>query len=159
MSRITFFASQCLPIVYTLTSDAQSFYDGNLGTEVLLVPKDNQKGRLDSWPRMGSTTVEVEGVGLRESAADIVLSSAGKPQVSPLFPLSMNYFLHFHCPVGWVSVTIPEGKRCIFEVHTPGGRGVYLRQPPMLPFAVNLKGSPVSKTPAFRFSRPYIPRE
>jgi hypothetical protein len=58
--------------------------------------------------------------------------------------------LHFICILGWVAVTFGEGKTCRFQAWTPGGRGVYLRRPALLPFAVNFCGPKVRRSPAYR---------
>jgi hypothetical protein len=52
--------------------------------------------------------------------------------------------------LGWIAVTFGEGETCRFQAWTPGGRGVYLRSPALLPFAVAMCGPKVRHSPAYR---------
>ena len=55
---------------------------------------------------------------------------------------------------GWVAVTPAEDrsgdgqKQLQFTAHTPGSAGVHVRAPPVLPYAVRLKGRRVRDSPA-----------
>ena len=73
-------------------------------------------------------------MSLHESACDIVLSS-----------------------IGWISVTTRVTLMYKVKAWTPGGKGIYLRDPSFLPFAVNLKGKKIRQTPYFKDSRLFIP--
>ena len=48
--------------------------------------------------------------------------------------------------LGWIAVTFGEGKTCRFKAWTPGGRGVYLRCPALLPYAVTLCGPKIRRS-------------
>ncbi|KMQ89266.1 nitric oxide-associated protein 1-like protein [Lasius niger] len=74
--RCTIFSSRELPITITNTADADSVYNELLKTEAFVVPESNPD-RLKHWPALGSKEMEVIGIGKNESAADVVLSSAG----------------------------------------------------------------------------------
>ena len=41
---------------------------------------------------------------------------------------------------GWVGVTIGEGKAMQLKAYTPLGKGVFVREPPLFPLAVNERG-------------------
>lgn len=82
--------------------------------------------RLNKWPHLLPKEFELKGRGMKQSCADIVLSSAG-----------------------WVSVTFGEDSDCILRAFTPEGRGIYLRNPSMLPYAVRLRGKKIIGTPCF----------
>ncbi|KAK7072417.1 hypothetical protein SK128_011652, partial [Halocaridina rubra] len=40
---------------------------------------------------------------------------------------------------------------------TPGGRGIYLRRPCILPYAITLKGNRIQRTPAYKPHKLIIP--
>jgi hypothetical protein len=57
--------------------DADQMYAELLGSPILAVPFGSEK-RLKQWPGLSGKDITVTGVGWKESAVDIVLSSAGK---------------------------------------------------------------------------------
>ena len=59
----------------------------------------------------------MSGTGWKESAVDLVLSSAG-----------------------WVSVTVGTGNDLTLRVYTPLGKGIHVRKPPLFPGAINERG-------------------
>lgn len=126
--RMTVFASGRLPITICNMDDADYLYKTLLGTRLLGVPCGGPT-RLSQWPmlRAHSETIELNGIGWKQSCGDILLSSSG-----------------------WVAVTFGEGETCRFKAWTPGGRGVYLRSPALLPFAVTMCGPKVRRSPAYR---------
>lgn len=75
-TRCTIFSSSELPITLTHTMDADYVYSELLKTKAFVVP-ENDPIRLKHWPTLKSKDMEVTGIGLRESVADVVLSSAG----------------------------------------------------------------------------------
>ncbi|XP_023219733.1 nitric oxide-associated protein 1-like [Centruroides sculpturatus] len=122
---LTVFASDDLPIHMVYLEQAEKFYNKNVGTELLRVPKGGSD-RLKDFPELVPKEFTVTGQGWKESSTDILLSSAG-----------------------WISVTLKEGRTCKLKAYTPGSRGCYLRKPSLLPFAVNMKGKKIKATPAY----------
>ena len=122
---LTVFASSYLPINIVYTEQAKHFYEAHIGTEFLAVPLGDYE-RLKYWPRLSPKEIELELLGWEQSTADIVLSSAG-----------------------WISITGNIDTKCILRAFTPEGRGIYLRQPPILPYAIRLRGRRIPGTPCF----------
>jgi hypothetical protein len=69
------------------------------------------------FPPLTSQDVLITGSGWKQSAADVVLSSAG-----------------------WVAVTAEKGIEIALKAHTPQGKGIYTRQPALFDDAVNERG-------------------
>lgn len=57
--------------------------------------------------------------------------------------------------VGWVCVTARRGEVRL-QAHTPEGRGLFLRQPALLPFCAQLRGSRIGGTAAYKVKRPVL---
>ena len=72
---------------------------------------------MDRFPPFKSEQLTIHGTGWKASTADVVLSSAG-----------------------WVSVTIGQEKAALLRAHTPQGKGIFVRDPPLFPLAVNQRG-------------------
>lgn len=125
-THLTVFASKYLPVNVVHTEQARRFYDTNLGSEMLAVPAGSEE-RLEEWPPLMPKEFTIKGQGWERSSVDIVLSSAG-----------------------WVSVTDNLDSECVLRAFTPAGRGIFLRDPPALPFAINLKGKKIVGTPFFQ---------
>ncbi|PSN49800.1 hypothetical protein C0J52_01392 [Blattella germanica] len=125
--RMTVFSSGLLPITICKTDDAEELYRTLLGSQYLTVPCGGQS-RLAQWPGLQShpQIFELEGISAKESSGDVILSSAG-----------------------WIALTLRKGKQGTFRGWTPYARGVYLRKPSLLPFAVNLCGPKVRSSPAY----------
>ena len=92
---------------------------------MLGVPMGGEE-RLKHWPPLVPKEIDLKGKGWKESCADIVLSTAG-----------------------WVSITQGPDSECVLRAFTPEGRGIFVRQPPMLPFAYKLRGKKIIGTPCF----------
>lgn len=75
------------------------------------------KSRMQDFPQLQSQFIQVEGTGWKQSAVDVVLSSAG-----------------------WVAITGGVGDKVTLTAHTPHGLGIFVRCPPMLPYEVNNRG-------------------
>lgn len=73
--------------------------------------------RMDNFPPLESQQLTVHGTGWRASSADVILSSAG-----------------------WVAVTIGQNKEAQLRAYTPRGKGIFVREPPLFPLAVNNRG-------------------
>ncbi|KAG7156938.1 Nitric oxide-associated protein 1-like [Homarus americanus] len=132
--RFTVFRSQHLPITIVKTVDASAFYRNYLGSELLGVPVGN-KERLQNWPPLCPQNIKTFSVDKRSSCADVVLSSAG-----------------------WVAVTGLGSHAIELRGWAPDGRGIYLRDPSLLPLASNLKGLRIGKSPAYRPHKIFVPR-
>lgn len=122
---LTVFASKYLPIHVTYTQEASRFYNMFLGSELLGVPIGSQE-RLRHFPPLVPKEIDLKGITWTESCADIVLSSAG-----------------------WVSVTMGEAEECVLKAYTPAGKGIFVRQPSLLPFAVRMRGRRIVGTPCY----------
>ncbi|KPM03212.1 50S ribosome-binding GTPase-like protein 1 [Sarcoptes scabiei] len=122
---ITVFASSYLPVNIVYTEMAKKFYEFHLGTDFLGVPLGDHE-RLKSWPNLCPKEITLDCIGWEESCADIVLSSAG-----------------------WISITGGQETKCIMKVFTVDGRGIHIRNSPMLPFASKLRGKRIVGTPCF----------
>lgn len=57
---------------------------------------------------------------------------------------------------GWVAVTGEEKVQYDLKVYTPECRGIHIRNPPLLPFAVNLKGRRSQGSLAHSYRRLFI---
>lgn len=125
--KMTVFAAKTLPVTICERDDAETIYSHYVGTHVLRVPFGNEI-RLEKWPGLTSADeFSIKGVSWEESCVDVVLSSAG-----------------------WIAVTPDRDLICRFQAWTPYGRGIYIRIPPVLPFAVARRGERVPKTPAYK---------
>lgn len=130
--QLTVFASHYLPIHVVFTDQAQQFYNTFLGSSMLQVPVGDSK-RLEKWPILLPKEFDFIGINWGHSCADIVLSSAG-----------------------WVSVTMSPLSDAVLKAWTPEGRGIFSREPSMLPYAVKLKGRKIYGTPCFTADRSTI---
>lgn len=114
---LTTFASHSLPLTLVAYEKADELYSQLLGSRLLAVPCGDEE-RLKLWPGLSTAReISFEGAGWKRSAIDVVLSSAG-----------------------WVAVTGEEKMQYDLRVYTPECRGIHVRNPPLLPCAVNLKG-------------------
>lgn len=78
---LTVFAPESLPLTIAKTEDIEEIYNELLGTDVLKVPSGGQD-RLKLWPQLLSKDVTISGESYQETAADLVLSSAGMIQTN-----------------------------------------------------------------------------
>ncbi|XP_069938373.1 nitric oxide-associated protein 1 isoform X3 [Cherax quadricarinatus] len=118
--RFTVFRSQQLPITVVKTVEASEFYRNYLGSTLLGVPVGGNE-RLHHWPALAPKHMRTFSTDKEKSCADVVLSSAG-----------------------WIAVTGMWNHVIELRGWTPGGRGIYLREPSMLPLAVKLRdGCPI----------------
>lgn len=81
------------------------------------LPLDYAERDGPPFPPLVSQDISIAGAGWKRSAADVVLSS-----------------------VGWVAVTIGEDEALALRAHTPKGKGIYVRRPPLFEEAVNQRG-------------------
>lgn len=124
---LTVFAAESLPITICLTDDVESVYQ-SLATSNLLVVPSSEPERLAQWPGLAPypDVITVEGYK-GESTADLVLSSAG-----------------------WVSITPKEGETCVLKAWTPFGKGIHVRQPPLMRYSFRWHGKRMKKSPAYQ---------
>ncbi|XP_077992657.1 nitric oxide-associated protein 1-like [Glandiceps talaboti] len=113
---LTIFASHHLPIHLFDIDQADQIYEEHVGKELFKVPIGD-KWRMASFPDLEGKDITIDGIGWTESSADIVFSSAG-----------------------WAAVTLGNEMRVELKAYTPAGLGCFVRQPSLLPFAVNLRG-------------------
>ncbi|XP_033211799.1 nitric oxide-associated protein 1 [Belonocnema kinseyi] len=124
--RITVFSSKELPITICETIWADEIYRELLETEAFGVPINNPE-RLKLWPELQSKDMEVLGLYEDESAADVILSSAG-----------------------WMAITALQGEQVSLRAWTPEGRGLFLRTPALLRKSVTLRGVRIRNSPAYK---------
>lgn len=130
--RVTVFSSGELPISICKAEDSDEVYSSLLGSELSLVPQGSVS-RLKEWPGLtASEPFILCGVDRNESCADITFSSTG-----------------------WMSVTPDKNEICKLVAWSPLGRGVSVRHPPILPFAVALRGKKLPRSPAYSSTKPY----
>lgn len=122
---LTVFASDMLPVNVLKTTEVDTFLERYLGTATLVVPAGGRK-RLSSFPKLEGKEMEVKALGNTRGAADIVLSS-----------------------IGWVCVAANGGTIRI-KGFTPGGRGLTVREEPILPLYVNLRGARIPGTAGYK---------
>uniref|UniRef100_A0A182QIV6 G domain-containing protein n=1 Tax=Anopheles farauti TaxID=69004 RepID=A0A182QIV6_9DIPT len=126
--RIILYAAHTLPTMICDTVDACELYTALLGTKLLSVPFGN-KERLDKFPPLQcGPRILMNGTFEKHiTAGDILLSS-----------------------VGWVGVNLPKHSEAVFHAWTPNKRGVFVRQPPLLPNGLTLRGKRIRKSLAYR---------
>ncbi|XP_069166697.1 nitric oxide-associated protein 1-like isoform X1 [Procambarus clarkii] len=132
--RFTVFRSEHLPITVVKTVDASSFYRNYLGSTLLGVPVGDEE-RLRHWPAITPKNMRTFTISKDRSCADVVLSSAG-----------------------WVAITGIWKHVIELRGWTPGGRGIYLRDPPILPLSIKLRGPRIEKSPAHKAHRIFVPK-
>ena len=130
---ITLYCSDSLPINMVRTSEADEFYSQALGTDFLKVPLGSER-RLKDFPALEGKEFDVDGVDMMQCSCDIVLSS-----------------------VGWISCVNDFGKFCKVKAWTPGGKGLFLRNYPFLPYGHNLRGKRIPGVPTYENDKVFIP--
>ncbi|XP_059157083.1 nitric oxide-associated protein 1-like [Physella acuta] len=119
-----------IPIHVIPTTEADEFYAKNVGTHILGLPIGN-KDRLLKLPSLVGNEFSVNGVKDKLAVADIQLSS-----------------------LGWISIA-PNGEKSVkMRAYTPGGIGLFLRMPALLPFHTSYKGKRIAGTPFFETRPP-----
>ncbi|KAJ8382291.1 hypothetical protein SKAU_G00030690 [Synaphobranchus kaupii] len=119
-------ASNLLPVHITSVDKADAIYQKHAGDTLLGVPTGGEE-RMRGFPPLVPHDFELEGQGHPQATADIKLSSAG-----------------------WVAVTGHHGDRLLLRAHIPEGVGMRVRDPPLLPYIVSLKGERLRKSPAYK---------
>ncbi|XP_055522740.1 nitric oxide-associated protein 1 [Wyeomyia smithii] len=135
-TRILLYSTPNLPVTICDTEHADEVYQTLLGTEYFRVPGPDPE-RLAKWPQLQASTTDIllSGVGKHLSVADILLSSAG-----------------------WVSINLPVDVEGIFRAWTPERRGIYVRQPALLPHGMVLKGKRIRGTLAYALGDAFVKR-
>ncbi|XP_041370814.1 nitric oxide-associated protein 1-like [Gigantopelta aegis] len=123
---LTVHCSANLPLHVVNGNEAEEFYSQRVGTKQLGVPL-GLCDRVKSLPPLESKDVSVVGLNWEQAAADIQLSS-----------------------LGWVSVTAGFEMSVTLRAYTPGGRGIYVRSPALLPHYRSFRGQRIGKTPVYR---------
>ncbi|CAG9529794.1 unnamed protein product [Cercopithifilaria johnstoni] len=128
---LTVFASDQLPIFIRKTTEVAAFREKYLGDSLLVVPAGNAE-RIARFPSLKGSEMILESPGSWKGCGDVVLSS-----------------------VGWVCVTSRRGEVRL-QAYTPEGRGLFLRQPALLPFCAQLRGSRIGGTAMYKVKRPIL---
>ncbi|XP_002731875.2 nitric oxide-associated protein 1-like [Saccoglossus kowalevskii] len=118
---LTVFASHHLPVYVMETLDAEIKYKEN--NESFFKVPVCREDRPATFPPLIPKDITITGIGWKESTADVLFSSAG-----------------------WAAVTIANDVRVKLKVYTPNGWGCILREPALLPFAVNMRGKKQRRT-------------
>lgn len=129
------YSSLELPVLICDTASAEQVYQDGLRSEMFKVPTPEEE-RLKTWPELQSTTdgdLEIASEGSALISGDIVLSCCG-----------------------WIGINVEENYRAVIKAWTPGGRGIYLRQPAMLPSGLRLKGSRIRHSLAYKTGRAFV---
>ncbi|XP_076842805.1 nitric oxide-associated protein 1 isoform X2 [Brachyhypopomus gauderio] len=126
----TVVASSQIPVHITSLEKADAIYQKHAGSTLLAVPMGGQE-RMKNFPPLVPQDLVLQGRGLNTAVTDIKLSAAG-----------------------WVAVTAAEGERIVLRAHAPEGAGLCLRNPPLLPHIVNVKGDRIRKSPAYKTRKP-----
>ncbi|XP_055618225.1 nitric oxide-associated protein 1 [Toxorhynchites rutilus septentrionalis] len=132
-TRVLLYSSPTLPTLICDTSCADQIYEHLLGSPYLLVPRSDPE-RLAKWPRLECPPdILLTGTDKHISVADIVLSSAG-----------------------WIAIALPTGMEATFRAWTPEKRGIYVRQPSLLPHGMNLRGKRIRRSLAYRVGNAFV---
>ncbi|KAM9457318.1 nitric oxide-associated protein 1 [Clarias gariepinus] len=126
----TVVASSQIPVHITSLDKADLTYQKHAGKTLLAVPTGGEE-RMKLFPAFVSQDFELKGRGLDTAVTDIKLSSAG-----------------------WIAVTAAESERILVRGHAPEDAGLCLRDPPLLPHIVNVKGARIPKSPVYRTKKP-----
>uniref|UniRef100_F1KS01 G domain-containing protein n=1 Tax=Ascaris suum TaxID=6253 RepID=F1KS01_ASCSU len=126
------FASEQLPLNVMKTNEVESFLSRYLGSAALIAPQGDAN-RLAQFPQLESQEMKLNGRGMEEGAADVILSS-----------------------IGWVCIT---GERAMITLRafTPAAKGLAMRRPPILPFCAKLRGARIPGTAAYRVKPVELP--
>uniref|UniRef100_A0AC35TXZ0 Nitric oxide-associated protein 1 n=1 Tax=Rhabditophanes sp. KR3021 TaxID=114890 RepID=A0AC35TXZ0_9BILA len=123
---LTVFCSPKLPINIIETSEVDNFLKKFLGTPILVAPCGNEQ-RMAEYPDFGGKDFQITGKGLEEGVCDIALSS-----------------------IGWIMISSKERQLNKINVKTPAANGIWLREYPLLPGSINLKGSRIPGTQGYK---------
>lgn len=123
-------ASNLLPVHITTLEKADDIYQRHAGKTLLQVPIGGEE-RMMTFPPLVPQEVTLKGIGPLEAVADIKLSS-----------------------LGWVAVTAQMNDHLELQAYVPAGKGLMVRQPPLLPHIVNIKGERIRKSPAYKTKKP-----
>ncbi|KAI1727972.1 PXA domain-containing protein [Ditylenchus destructor] len=128
---MTVFASNRLNVKYLPVNLAEKYLEENLGDPKLGAPIGGPN-RLKLFPSLKQETFEINSTvqSTTQATADILLSS-----------------------IGWVSLT-SETKYMKVSAWTPAGRGLGLRNPPLLPYASSMRASKLQGTPTYKIKLP-----
>lgn len=131
--RAQVYSSLQLPILICETESADEVYKDGLNSELFTVPIPD-KERLLNWPELKTNgDLEIHSEGSDKISGDIVLSCCG-----------------------WIGINVEENYKAVVQAWTPGGRGIYLRQPAMLPSGMRLKGSRIRHSLAYKTGKAFI---
>lgn len=149
--KLNLFASEQLPVMIVETALADQIHTECLGSKMLAVPMGDAE-RLNRFPKLQKPYEPIVVVGNKQEH----VACAG-----------MFYLLiHIHClfeqiqyfcfvdivlsSAGWISVELPPLQEATFDAYTPECRGIYVRQPALLPLAGTLyRGKRIRGTPAY----------
>lgn len=127
---VTVHTNHFLPVHVIQNCDADQFYSENVGTEVLGLPIGDSK-RLDRLPSLSAREFHIEMEEPKMATTDLQLSS-----------------------LGWLSFSAYDWNvSAVFRAYTPGGRGMQLRTPALLPNITAFKGPRIIGTKQYQIKR------
>ncbi|XP_067412990.1 nitric oxide-associated protein 1 [Emydura macquarii macquarii] len=123
-------ASNLLPVHVTSLEKADNIYQKHAGKSLLKVPMGGEE-RIKEFPPLIPQEIMLEGIGTLEAVADIKLSSAG-----------------------WVAITAHLEDKLHLRAYTPEGTTLMIRQPPLLPHIVDIKGRRIGGSASYKTKKP-----
>ncbi|KAL5020703.1 hypothetical protein ScPMuIL_002214 [Solemya velum] len=127
---VTVHTSSMLPVHIVKCEEADTFYEENVGTDILGVPLGDGE-RLSALPPLVGKEYYLNAIDMKTASADIQLSS-----------------------LGWVSFCIPRGLTVGIKAYVPGGKGCSIREPALLPNAKVFRGPRIRGTAMYKLPKP-----
>ncbi|XP_053678609.1 nitric oxide-associated protein 1 [Anopheles nili] len=126
--RVILYASLALPTLICETTEAAALYKELLGTQLLGVPFGSSE-RIEKFPPLepGPDIIVQGTMEKHQTVCDILVSSAG-----------------------WFGINLPKHSEAVFRAWTPNKRGLHVRQPPLLPNGMALRGKRIRGSLAYR---------
>lgn len=144
--KVFVFTSKNLPMLVTATQHTETIYGRYLGTPLLGVPMvEDDETRLKRWP------------GLQCKEHDIVVKTASTDNNSQS-ERKLNCDITVSS-VGWIGILQPDNTESVWRVWTPGAKGIYVRQPALIPLANRLVGKHIRYSAAYNSSKPFVFRK
>lgn len=143
--KVFVFTSKNLPMLITATQHAEVIYGRYLGTPLLGVPMvEDDETRLQRWP------------GLQCREQDIVVKTVSTDNRQSERKLNCDITVS---SAGWIGILQPDNTESVWRVWTPGAKGIYVRQPALIPLANRLVGKHIRYSAAYNSSKPFVFRK
>lgn len=143
--KVFVFTSKNLPMLITDTQHAELIYGRYLGTPLLGVPMvEDDETRLKRWP------------GLQCKEQDIIVKTVSTDNRQSERKINCDITVS---SAGWVGILQPDNTESVWRVWTPGAKGIYVRQPALIPLANRLVGKHIRYSAAYNSSKPFVFRK